>query len=206
MALLLPSNLATAQEPAAAPTPVEAWVSAVDRHDADAAFELLAPDAREGMTREAFRAYFERNYDLIHRQAEGLRTPPPAPVLRAIVPVDGSSVHLVRDGERWLIEDPVAPFLPANGLSAAARSAALLARSRDLQALRRLLLTDGARVALDARLLVASRVLAEAGERLSRDPPDGDRVEIPLPDGSPIVLLRTQNGWRMDGLEWLLPR
>lgn len=78
------------------------------------AFELIHPDAREGMDARAFQTLFERHKDALVEQAERLLTTARAsrPRERAQVKTDKGVVELEKTPEGWRIVTPVGTTEP----------------------------------------------------------------------------------------------
>ena len=196
-ALLAAPSVAQGPAPSAAPV-LRSWLDALERGDADAAWELLTPDARAGHTLPTFReAVAAGREELIRKARAWLAAADGAPV-RAVVTVGRLELTLAQEPDGWRL----ARWPEAAGGSArdTAAAAARLARAHLLDGLRRLALAPAARAELERRLDAAATALdaIAAGEE-----PEGDAVEATLPDGSVVRLIRTDGGWWMADLRWL---
>lgn len=184
-------------DPGPAEQALEAWRAAVEHGDAATAWALLTDEARAGHTPATFRDAFDAERESLLRQA---RSWDGATVTeRAEVPVGLVLLRLVRTPEGWRVDGP--PEARATEARAAAGVAARLLRARALDGVRRLALTEATEAALEARMDAAATAL----EALAAAPeePAGDEATATLPDGSTIRLVRTADGWRIDGLAWL---
>lgn len=92
---------------------VRDYLSAVERGDADAAYELLAPPLRAEMDPEAFRAYFQRFRPELHQQAEALyEATRSAPEIHAVVRVPEGAVTVREHRDGWRLTEPLWPMDP----------------------------------------------------------------------------------------------
>ena len=189
----------------AAPAPEEAvrsYLAALERGDADAAFELLAPALRGEHDRPSFRAYYEENREELIAQARAAvdavgRHPPD---LRAVVVVDGVPVEVVREADgRWRLAQPLWPRDPTGTPADTLRALADGLAHGDLARIRDTLLDEPAR----ERLSCIVESLREAAARAAESdpgPPAADPLLVPLSGGGHVTLGRVGEEWRIRSL------
>ncbi|GMV43555.1 MAG: hypothetical protein AMXMBFR64_52710 [Myxococcales bacterium] len=193
----MPEGLAQ-PAPSAAPA-LRAWLDALERGDADAAWELLAPEARLAHTLPSFREAVQAGRGDLIRKARAWVDAAEGASVRATVTVGRLEVELEPSAEGWRLTRW--PEGAGAGGAEAARSAARLARARLLDGLG-LTLAPDARAALARRLEEAAGALdalAAGGE------PTGDVMEATLRDGAVVRLVRRDDGWWLADLRWLAP-
>lgn len=180
---------------------VDAYCRAVEREDADAVYAMLDEEARMGMDREAFEAWFARHHESILEQAQELKAQARAEAfeVEAAVPVRGGQEARVGwfDGGWYLTQE-----VPARSAQSTPRETLEALQQaieeEDLEELLRLLSAD-----LRGQYL---RELQALGSR-TRDSQDkaivahGDQADILLDNGDRILLVREEGVWKISGYE-----
>lgn len=180
---------------------VTAWAEAVQRRDADAAWDLLDEEARQGMTRESFEVLFEHHHPALLQQAELLltRAEEVTPRITAEVPLPSQrAVTLQWSDAQWRLASTTPAGLQQDTPRAALASFAAALDRRDLDALITLM-SEERRVALVGEF---SLLRQQIEAHLDRDlVVRGDRAVLKLSTGDRVLLVRKDGQWRVDGLE-----
>lgn len=202
MRVVIPALALTACLAACARTPppprtvLESWRAALQRDDAQAAWELLSAEER----RRTALAEFRRRWEAAREERRALATAlakAPAPTLRAQITHDGRSLAVVAEGAAWRI------VAPRSAEAGGATAADLLARvvaafeRHDADAVVRLF-ADPLRSAVEREL--ADRL--EGLRALARQPiaPDATRVRLRYGGRYYIELVKEGGTWLINDL------
>jgi hypothetical protein len=173
----------------------------VERQDAEAVYALLDEEARMGMDREAFAAWFARHQEAIQEQARELaaRAGEDRFQIDAVVPVSsGQEAQAGWFAGGWYLTRE-APARAAQGTPREALEALLAAlREEDAQALLRLM--SAARRAEFLREMELVGVHLEEsleGAIITQ----GDSAELLLKNGDRVRLAREDGLWKISGYE-----
>ena len=201
---LLGGATACARPEPAEPQPVDVlreYLTALERGDADAAWDLLDPALRGERTPDSFRAYVEHNRDELVEQARAAlaaATEKPAE-MRAIVRIGADEVTVLREPDGWRLAAPYWPAPRADTPADALRALHEALDRGDLATVRETLLRPPARDALDglvAALSAAAAAAAESGETA------GDEITVPFEGGGGVVLVREEGRWFVAALHF----
>ena len=182
---------------------VRDYLAALERGDADAAYDLLDPSLRGDRDRETFRVYVEANREELLEQAREAvaLVNRRAGDLRAVVEVEGTDVEVVRESDgAWRLARPVWPQPRTTTPADTLRALAGALHRGDLGLIHDALLDDRARERLDG---LALALRAAADEPI---PSDGDPFVVELPGGGSVTLVPVGGEWRVRTLVFPSPR
>ena len=176
---------------------------AADHNDTAALYALLPASARRQETYAAFQARMRTEQPEVHDLALALRhqqqsgiEPRVALALRS-----GATVAIDDDPEGWRIAEPGLAGAVTTSPAAAARALREALLHRSLPALLAVL-SATARGALQAEMQAIIDALADPSAlETTSTSNSGQRVEVRLPDGHTLRLVREGSNWRVDDVQ-----
>lgn len=187
---------------------VHAYADALERGDVEAAWSMLAPDARARYTHDEFAEALRASPDENRRTARALREAAPQARVGAIVRYDDGEMRLVRAGEVWRIDVDPLDFYPQGTPRDALRSFVRAVERRRYDVLLRLApekwqramtvedlrrdFEGPRRAELDALLRALKSRLGEAIAG------DGDRATLRYGDGAEVRFVREGQVWKVE--------
>jgi hypothetical protein len=187
---------ACARTPPPPRTAVESWRAALERDDAQAAWQLLSADERQRTPLVEFRHRWEAAKEERRVLAGKLAKAPP-PTLRAQVLSDGRALAVVAEGTAWRIVAPRSAELGGTTASDLLARVVAAFERRDADAVVRLF-ADPLRSAVEREL--ADRL--DGLRTLARQPiaPDATRVRLRYGGRYYIELVKENGTWLISDL------
>jgi hypothetical protein len=179
---------------------LDAMRAATTRHDWAALYGLLPAAARREESLDAFRARMSRDRqdvgelaDEIGRGYDEQREP-----VVEVPSRQGGAVPIVDEADGWRLAQPGFGPAPAPSAAEAARMLRAALVRRSLPALLSVL-SARARGALEAEMSALIDALADPEALdITSTSAAGQRLEVHLPDGRSLVMVREAQGWRVD--------
>ncbi len=180
---------------------VTAYCRAVDKRAGQEVYELLDEDARMGMDRDAFLAWFERNYESIKEQSDELsrKAHKKDMDVKASVPVvsDKDAQVVWREGGWFLAEQaPTRSTWSSPRETLAALREAL--HEQDLEELMRLLSQERREAFLRELTVLEDKLQDSDAEAIVAH---GDSADLILENGDRLRLVREGGLWKVQAYE-----
>lgn len=180
---------------------VEAWIDAVQREDAEAAWDLLDDSARQGMTRDSFDAFFKKHHAELVVRANQLQARADQATARveAQLPLDPQHTLALRHSDAgWRLAsvdpDGLQQHTPRDTLASFVGAL----DARDLDTLLALM-SEERRVGLLGELdLLREQIARHLDQDLVTR---GDRAVLQLDGGDRLLLVRRDGRWHIESLE-----
>ncbi len=178
---------------------VQRYAAAVERGDADAAYDELSAAQQTRWSRDAFRAHFQKNLEELREEAGRLKAAvgTGAAELRHVYEVGDARATVAQQADgRWRLEAPFLPGAAPGGPRALVEALAAALLSPEWGALAGRLLT---RERHDQLLAFGSAL-----SRAALDVPvhsDAPSLRVPVPGFGTLVLTRQPPDWRVSAIE-----